>query len=188
MLADSGPITVPAGKVRAMHFGGTNTDVYCRFVKASKSKVRASLVETLRNAAPQGQSVQQSPLPRPSEPRLLPSAASRTALVCRVGGRFPRFGAEGPQNPCQHPVQGSRARPDHGLRPFIWPMSAQIPREGSGNAHDIRRARADRSCMSTGSDEARPGTDHRRVVQSGRGPATAFFIRVGFPLPEQSKS
>jgi hypothetical protein len=43
VLEDTGPVTVGAGHLVGLsHFAPTD-DVYCRFVKASKSKVRASL-------------------------------------------------------------------------------------------------------------------------------------------------
>jgi hypothetical protein len=43
VLANSGPITVLPGKATAIEFAGPQVLVYCRFVKASKSKVRAAL-------------------------------------------------------------------------------------------------------------------------------------------------
>jgi hypothetical protein len=43
VVDDSGSITVPAGLTAAIAAGGTNSFVTCRFLKASKSKVRASL-------------------------------------------------------------------------------------------------------------------------------------------------
>jgi hypothetical protein len=41
VLVDSGTVTVPAGEVLGIAFDGPGNGVYCRFVKASKSKVRA---------------------------------------------------------------------------------------------------------------------------------------------------
>jgi hypothetical protein len=43
LLVDSGPITVTAGSVFALSLGGLSNTVYCRFVKASKSKARCSI-------------------------------------------------------------------------------------------------------------------------------------------------
>ena len=42
-LSDSGSTTVLAGHETSQIFSNANHEVYCRFVKASKSKVRASL-------------------------------------------------------------------------------------------------------------------------------------------------
>ena len=43
VLSNSGPITLPAGSTYLIHFDNPGTYVYCRFVNASKSKVRAEL-------------------------------------------------------------------------------------------------------------------------------------------------
>jgi hypothetical protein len=43
VLVNSGPITVGPGRTRDIVFVGPQVPVYCRFVKASKSKVRAAL-------------------------------------------------------------------------------------------------------------------------------------------------
>jgi hypothetical protein len=46
LLVDTGPITVPAGGAVAYGKIGPDMMVYCRFVNASKSKVRAALTAT----------------------------------------------------------------------------------------------------------------------------------------------
>jgi hypothetical protein len=43
VLVNSGPITVSPGNTTSIVFPGPQVQVYCRFVKASKSKVRADL-------------------------------------------------------------------------------------------------------------------------------------------------
>jgi hypothetical protein len=43
VLEDSGPTTLNAGHLTKIFHSGPDTEVYCRFVKASKSKVRASI-------------------------------------------------------------------------------------------------------------------------------------------------
>ena len=43
VLVDSGPITLGAGSATSRNYADPGDMVYCRFVKASKSKVRASL-------------------------------------------------------------------------------------------------------------------------------------------------
>jgi len=43
VLYSSGPITVPAGKTAGVGYDGPANTVYCRFVNASKSKVRADM-------------------------------------------------------------------------------------------------------------------------------------------------
>jgi hypothetical protein len=45
VLADSGPKMVAAGEVAAISSHDPGKMLYCRFVKASKSKVRADLTE-----------------------------------------------------------------------------------------------------------------------------------------------
>jgi hypothetical protein len=43
VLADTGVVTVPAGVFISAGFAGISDVVYCRFIKASKSKTRCSL-------------------------------------------------------------------------------------------------------------------------------------------------
>ena len=50
VLSNSGPITLPAGSTYLIHFDNPGTYVYCRFVNASKSKVRANIMAGSNNS------------------------------------------------------------------------------------------------------------------------------------------
>src|SRR6266851_1617234 len=59
-----------------------------------------------------------------SEPRLLPPSARRSGFGVPRRRAFSTDSGRRGHSTCQIPPKRSRARPDNGLRPFIWVMSA----------------------------------------------------------------